>query len=89
MATHSGAEVDLFWRHDGKPWACEFKFADAPILTKSMRSALSTLNLEKLWVIYPGSTKYQIHEKIEVLPLKDIPGNWEYPSCEVKKNGSI
>jgi len=77
-ATHSGAEVDLFWQHDGKHWACEFKFTDAPTLTKSMLSALSTLNLEKLWVVYPGSTKYQIHEKIEVLPLKDIQGNWEY-----------
>ncbi len=77
-ATHSGAEVDLFWQHDGKHWACEFKFTDAPALTKSMISALSSLNLEKLWVVYPGSTKYQIHEKIEVLPLKDIQGNWEY-----------
>lgn len=77
-ATHSGAEVDLFWQHEGKHWACEFKFADAPTLTKSMRSAISNLNLEKLWVIYPGSTKYQIHEKIEVLPLKDISGRWEY-----------
>jgi uncharacterized protein len=43
-ATHSGAEVDLFWQHNGKHWACEFKFADAPTLTKSMRSALTGLN---------------------------------------------
>ncbi len=77
-ATHSGAEVDLFWQHQAKSWACEFKFSDAPTLTKSMLSALEALNLEKLWVIYPGSTKYDIHEKIEVLPLKDIPSNWEY-----------
>jgi len=77
-ATHSGAEVDLFWQHDGKHWACKFKFADAPTITKSMLSAISTLSLEKLWVIYPGSTKYQIHEKIEVLPLKSISGKWEY-----------
>ena len=77
-ATHSGAEVDLFWQHDGKHWACEFKFADAPTITKSMLSAISTLNLEKLWIIYPGSTKYQIHEKIEVLPLKEISGKWVY-----------
>jgi predicted AAA+ superfamily ATPase len=77
-ATHSGAEVDLFWQHQANSWACEFKFSDAPTLTKSMLSALETLNLEKLWVIYPGSAKYYIHEKIEVLPLKDIQGNWEY-----------
>ncbi|MEN8221570.1 MAG: hypothetical protein ABFS56_35565 [Pseudomonadota bacterium] len=51
-ATYSGAEVDLFWQHDGKHWAGEFQFASAPTLTKSMLSALSTFNLEKLWVIY-------------------------------------
>ncbi|MCK5523443.1 MAG: ATP-binding protein [Thiomargarita sp.] len=77
-ATHSGAEVDLFWQHEGQHWACEFKFSDAPTLTKSMRSALTSLNLEKLWVIYPGNTKYPIHEQIEVLPLKDVPAYWEY-----------
>jgi predicted AAA+ superfamily ATPase len=77
-ATHSGAEVDLFWQHDGKNWACEFKFADAPTLTKSMLSALSTLNLERLWVIYPGNARYHIHEQIEVFPLREIPGYWEY-----------
>jgi uncharacterized protein len=77
-ATHSGAEVDLFWQHNGKQWACEFKFADAPTLTKSMRSALTSLNLEKLWVIYPGNTQYYIHEQIEVLPLKNLPAYWEY-----------
>lgn len=77
-ATHSGAEVDLFWQHNGKHWACEFKFADAPTLTKSMRSALTSLNLEKLWVIYPGNTQYYIHEQIEVFPLKNLPASWEY-----------
>jgi len=77
-ATHSGAEVDLFWQHNGKHWACEFKFADAPTLTKSMFSALTTLDLEKLWVIYPGNTRYPIHKKVEVLPLKDIQEYWEY-----------
>lgn len=77
-ATHSGAEVDLFWQHNGKCWACEFKFADAPTLTKSMRSAFTTLNLEKLWVIYPGNARYPLHEQIEVIPLKDIPDHWEY-----------
>ena len=77
-ATHSGAEVDLFWQHDGASWACEFKYSDAPTLTKSMLSALASLDLAKLWVIYPGRTQYHIHEKVEALPLQNIPGYWEY-----------
>lgn len=77
-ATHSGAEVDLFWQHDGASWACEFKYSDAPTLTKSMRSALDTLHLQQLWVIYPGSARYAIHEQVEVLPLAQLPARWEY-----------
>ncbi len=77
-ATHSGAEVDLFWQHEGKGWACEFKYTDAPTLTKSMVSALSSLQLEKLWVVYPGKTRYPLHEKVEVLPLQNIPAHWVY-----------
>jgi predicted AAA+ superfamily ATPase len=77
-ATHSGAEVDLCWQHEGKLWACECKYTDAPTLTKSMLSAITSLNVEKLWVIYPGAARYQIHEQIEVLPLRDIPARWTY-----------
>lgn len=83
-ATHSGAKVDLFWQHDGRSWACEFKYADAPTLTKSMRSALETLNLQKLWVIYPGSTRYLLHEQVEVLPLAHIPVRWEYSAIPTR-----
>jgi len=77
-ATHSGAEVDLFWQHEGKNWACEFKYADAPTLTKSMLSAVSSLGLERLWVIYPGNQHYQLQENIEVLPLQNLPARWQY-----------
>lgn len=77
-ATHNGAEVDLFWQHDGKNWACEFKFADAPKMTRSMSAALESLNLEKMWVVYPGKISYQIHEKIKVVPLKTVPIRWNY-----------
>lgn len=71
-ATHSGAEVDLFWQDDGKAWAVECKYADAPVLTKSMRSALADLSLEHLWVVYPGTTRYALHPKVTVLPLADL-----------------
>jgi predicted AAA+ superfamily ATPase len=77
-ATHGGAEVDLYWQHDGKSWACEFKFSDAPQMTKSMASACEDLKLEKLWVVYPGDKQFRINEKVEVLPLSKIPTDWKY-----------
>ena len=70
--THSGAEVDLFWQDAGKNWAIECKFADAPKSTKSMQSALADLELEHLWVVYPGKEMYRIAENITALPLGAI-----------------
>lgn len=71
-ATHAGAELDLMLLRKGKRWGFEFKYADAPGLTKSMKIALEDLKLEKLWVIYPGTTNYPVHKKIEVIGLKNI-----------------
>jgi len=76
--THAGAEIDLFWQHDGHNWGCEFKFADAPKLTRSMKAALESLSLEKLWVVYPGREEYQLHPQIHVLPFQNIRAEWGY-----------
>ncbi len=70
--THSGAEADLFWQKGGKNWAVEFKYMDAPRLTKSMSVALTDLQLERLFVIYPGKESYSLHEKITVMPLHEF-----------------
>jgi predicted AAA+ superfamily ATPase len=49
-ATHGGAELDLLITIGGKRYGFEFKYADAPGATRSMRIALEDLNLEKVWV---------------------------------------
>ena len=79
-ATHSGAEVDLFWQHAGKNQGVEVKFADAPRLTPSMKSALHDLELEHLWVLYPGDRRYSLAEKVSVLPLSQLGSSWPYPN---------
>lgn len=71
-AAHSGVEIDLYWHNQGKKIGAEFKFADAPKTTKSMHQAIADLNLDELWVIYPGDRKYQLTENILVLPLKMV-----------------
>ncbi|HPQ41290.1 MAG TPA: DUF4143 domain-containing protein, partial [bacterium] len=67
--THAGAELDLLFVHAGKSYGVEFKYSDAPGMTKSMHSALSDLALEHLWVVYPGSETYPIHDRVTVIPL--------------------
>ncbi len=68
-ATHSGAEIDLLIFKDGKRLGVEFKFNEAPRITKSMHIALEDLSLDHLWVVYPGKHEYPVSKNITVLPL--------------------
>ena len=77
-ATHSGAEVDLFWQEHGKNWAVEAKYADAPRLTPSMASAMKDLNLAHLWVLYPGDQAYPLAKGVSTLPLEAVGDSWKY-----------
>ena len=76
--THAGAELDLFWQAEGRNWGVEFKYEDAPRLTRSMKTAVEDLELERLWVVYPGKAAYRLTEKVQVLPLADIRETGNY-----------
>ncbi len=61
---HDQAELDLLLVKGGKRLGFEFKYTDAPSLTKSMQVAVDTLQLNSLDVVYPGKKDYQIKDKI-------------------------
>jgi len=67
--THNGAELDLLWHAEGQLCGAEFKYCDAPKLTKSMQIAVNDLKLGKLYVIYPGVKSYHLASQIEVMNL--------------------
>ncbi len=71
-ATHAGAELDLLMFKDGRRIGVEFKRADAPALTPSMRIALSDLALDALYVVYPGTRRYALAQNVEVVPLAAV-----------------
>ena len=71
-ATHAGAELDLLATIEGRRYGFECKYRDAPGLTRSMHVALAELQLEHLFVVYPGSKAYRLGEKITVVPLAEI-----------------
>jgi uncharacterized protein len=71
-ATHAGAELDLLLFRGGKRWGVEFKYADAPRVSKSMRVALQELKLERLWVLYPGEKDYALDPQIEVVGMAHV-----------------
>ncbi len=73
-STQRGAELDLLLFRNGKRWGFEFKCTDAPTTSRSMHIAVEDLNVEHLWVIYPGKQEYRLAEKITALPLKALGG---------------
>lgn len=71
-ATHTGAELDLLMLKYGRRIGVEFKRSDAPTLTPSMRIALADLKLDRLLVIYPGTRRYSLTDRVDVVPLADV-----------------
>jgi predicted AAA+ superfamily ATPase len=71
-ATHQGAEIDLLLRRRGRLYGVECKRADAPRMTPSIRIALEDLGLERIAVVYPGSKRYTLAERVEVVPIASL-----------------
>ena len=71
-ATQRGAELDLMLLRRGKRWGFEFKCTDAPRTTKAMHIAIDDLGLEHLWIVYPGSVRYPITDRITAMPLVEV-----------------
>lgn len=69
--TSGGAELDLLLVSPRARIGVEVKRADAPRLTPSMRTALSDLGLERLLVIYPGTKRYDLADRVQVVPIAD------------------
>ena len=71
-ATHQGAEMDLVLRRGQSLVGVECKRTDAPKLTRSIRTAIDDLGLEKVAVIYPGEKRYPIADRVEAVPLAQL-----------------
>ena len=71
-ATHQGAEIDLVLRLGSELYGIECKRTDTPRATPSIRNALGDLGLSRVAIIYPGSKRFGITEKVEAVPLRVI-----------------
>ena len=71
--THTGAELDLVWQAHGALWGMEFKYQDAPGLTRGIRSVMRDLSLRHLWIVYPGPERYRLDKAVTVLPMAEVP----------------
>ena len=69
-ATEKDAELDLLVIKGEQRLGYEFKYTDAPKVTRSMRHALHDLKLDHLTIITPGERSYPLEEKISVSNLR-------------------
>lgn len=70
-STYSDAEIDLLIERGGGLMGIEFKYRDAPKMTKSMQVVLKELPIKKLQVIYPGDKSYALSENVLVTGLEE------------------
>lgn len=75
-SVHGGAEIDLFAVVGGRRLGWEFKYSDAPRMTRSLESAMKDLRLDHAWVVVPsrGSEKlrYPLQERVTVVDLEGL-----------------
>ena len=71
-STYSGAELDLLVMAGNRRYGFEVKRTEAPRLTTSMRSALETLDLQRLDVVHAGQRLYQLAPRVRALPAAQL-----------------
>lgn len=71
-ATHGHAELDLLIIKGNKKFGFEFKYTDTPKMTPSMKIALEHLELDRLFLIYPGDVKVTLASRVEAIGLLEF-----------------
>lgn len=71
-ATHAGAELDLLVVRGRKRLGFEIKLTSSPQVTPSMRSSLSDLKLQRLYVIHSGDKTFQLEKNIQAIALQRL-----------------
>ena len=71
-STYSGAELDLLVVAGRRRYGFEVKRTEAPRLTASMRSALETLDLQRLDVVHAGRGQYNLAPRVRALPAAQL-----------------
>ncbi len=71
-ATHAGAELDLLIASGTRRLGFEIKRTATPRVTRSLRSAINTLKLERVWIIHAGSESFPLAQDVEAVAASRI-----------------
>jgi len=70
--TQGGAELDLLVFLNGRRFGFEFKYADAPAVTKSLTIARQDLKLNRAFIVHPAAKSYPLNDWTEALAIGDL-----------------
>lgn len=70
--THAGAELDLLVIKGNQRLGFEVKLTSSPKVTPSMRSAISDINIQQLYVIHAGDKTFQLDKKIQAIAMNRL-----------------
>lgn len=71
-ATHAGAELDFLVVRGKKRWGFEVKRTSAPAITPSMRTAMTDLKLQRLFVVHAGQHSFDMAKNIRAIALPHL-----------------
>mgnify|MGYP001571713786 CR=1 FL=1 len=71
--THAGAELDLLVVRGRERLGFEVKLTSSPLVTPSMRNAISDLKLNRLIVIHAGEKTFDLAGKIKAVAFLRLP----------------
>lgn len=70
--TQGVAELDLLLFVNGQRFGFEFKYADAPQVTKSLQVAHGDLKLKRALIVHPGHKSYPLNDWAEAVAISDL-----------------
>ena len=65
--THTGAEIDLLWVRGRRRWGFEIKRTSTPSITRSLRTAIDVLELQRAYVVHAGPTTFPLARNVTAL----------------------
>lgn len=77
-AAHAGPELDLLVFDRGRRFGFELKVSETPSVTRSMRAAVESLRLDKLWIVVPDGPAWDVDDRIAVTPLADVASTFRH-----------
>lgn len=74
-SAYGRAELDLLLVSGSRRVGVEIKHTDSPKITGSLRIAQNDLQLDEIWIVYPGDEQFRLEDDVWVIGLETLIEN--------------